>query len=173
MMTGLPDIPTDADQRISALISDGRARLDQRHTRRRRAGIAITAAAAVALATSGYAVVNLATHQAQARSTWCYAGESSDTRSTQVGIPDSQTDQNGKTTTIADPADRVASAIDLCASVWKVGSFTTTAKTDRSGVPALVPCVRNDQVIAVYAREAGSTRTDEQICAANNQRLAG
>jgi hypothetical protein len=57
---------------------------------------------------------------------------------------------------IADPRDRVASALDMCAAVWRAGILGDTT------VPRLVACLRPDEVIAVFP--GGEAMSASDLC---------
>ncbi|CAM5470567.1 hypothetical protein [Leifsonia shinshuensis] len=153
-----PTLPTGADRRIGALLDDGLARHDRTHRRRGRL-TAVAAGASVLLAAGGLAWVTLAPHTLQTRSAYCYSADSTDSRYTQVGIPDEATGPDGATRPVETPADRVASAVDLCSSAWTAGILS-----DSTSVPALVVCTRPDNVLAVFPRDPSDDRTDQKLC---------
>jgi hypothetical protein len=157
-MIDTPTLPPGSDARITGLLDERLTRFTRRQKRRGRM-IATAAGAAVLLGAGSLAWVTLAPHVQQTRSTYCYGADSTDARYTQVGIPDEQTGPDGTTTQPATPADRAASARDLCASAWTAGILS-----DDTTVPPLVVCVRPDNVPAVFPKKATDTRTDEKFC---------
>ncbi len=158
-MNAAPSLPPGADARITGLLDDGLKRHERKQ--KRRAHVAVAAAgAAVVLGAGSLAWITLAPHEQQVRSAYCYSADATDSRYTQVGIPQELTGPDG-TSQIATPADRVASALDLCGSAWTAGILS-----DDTTVPPLVVCVRPDNVLAVFPKAAADTRTDEKFCSA-------
>lgn len=165
-MNAVPDLPDGVDERIARLIDDGVAR--HRRAQRTRGRLVVAVVLAVALiGGGGSAWVVVANHDQQTRSAYCYGADDTESRSTQVGIPDDMEGPDRKTVTVATPRDRVASAIDLCASVWKAGVLG--AASDR----ALVACVRPDGVLAVFPRSAHDPRSDAKVCTDLGMGVAG
>ncbi|MBO1741215.1 hypothetical protein [Leifsonia sp. TF02-11] len=154
-----PLLPSGADARITALLDDGLTRYTRRQNKRGRM-IAAAAGAAVVLGAGSLAWVTLAPHTQQTRSAYCYSADSVDSRYTQVGLPDEQTGPNGASQ-VPTPADRAASAVDMCSSAWTAGILG-----DSTGVPPLVVCVRPDNVPAVFPRKPSDTRSDAAFCSA-------
>ena len=170
-MPVLPAIPAESDVRISRLIAHGTRQIDAARARTRHVAVAVAASAAVAVATSGFALVGYANHQMQARTAYCYEGAVSSTAGVQVGIPDLGTSGDGSESRRPDPGDRVASALDLCASVWRAGLFSRSASG--TAVPPLVPCRRTDGVISVFAVEDPADAADAAaVCRANDMAAA-
>ena len=156
-MNSAPLLPSGANDRIAALLDDRVTRYTRAQKKRARM-IAGAAGAAVVLGAGSLAWVTLAPHVQQTRSAYCYSADSVDSRYTQVGLPDEQTGPDG-TSHAPTPADRAASAVDLCSSAWTAGILS-----DSTGVPPLVVCVRPDNVPAVFPRNAADARTDEKFC---------
>lgn len=156
MMNPAPILPPSSDARIAGLLDDGL----KRHARnqKRRGHIAAAAGAAIILGAGSLAWVTLAPHVQQVRSAYCYSADSTGSQYTQVGIPDEMTEPNG-TSQVATPADRTASALDLCASAWTAGILS-----DDTTVPPLVVCVRPDNVLAVFPKAPSDERSDERFC---------
>ena len=156
-MNAAPTLPPGSDARIVGLLDDGLTRYVRRQ--KKRAQLAAAAAGAVIVLGAGsLAWVTLAPHVQQTRSAYCYGADSTDSRYTQVGLPDEMTGPDG-TSHVATPADRAASAKDLCASAWAAGILS-----DDTTVPPLVVCVRPDNVPAVFPRDTSDTRSDEKFC---------
>lgn len=157
-MNAAPTLPPGSDARIAGLLEERITSYNRRQKKRAR-NIAVAAGTAVLLGAGSLAWVTLASHTQQTRSTYCYSADSTDSRYTQVGLPDEQTGPDG-TTQPATPADRAASAIDLCASAWTAGILS-----DSATVPALVVCVRTDNVPAVFPKDESDHRSDKTFCA--------
>jgi len=156
-MNASPTIPNDSNERITDLLGQGMTR-HVRGQRLRRRVVAISAAAAILVGSAGFAWVTVASQAQQNRSAYCYSADDTGSRYTQVGMPDQATGPDGVTKTIADPADRVSSALDMCASAWRAGVLGS--KT----TPTLVACVRPDKVVAVFPKNDSDNSTDAQFC---------
>lgn len=158
MTNTAPPLPPGSDARISGLLADGLTRYTR--TRRKRARLTAAAAGmAVVLGAGGLAWATLAPLVQQTRSAYCYSADSTDSRSTQVGLPDEVTGPDGSTSPVETPADRTASALDLCSSAWAAGILS-----DGTEVPPLVVCVRSDNVLAVFPKDESDPRSDETLC---------
>ena len=156
-MNDAPTLPAGSSQRIVDLLDDRMAR-HTRGQRLRRRAVAITAAAAVVVGAGGFAWVTVANQTLQTRSAYCYSAADTGSRYTQVGIPDQMTGPDGVTRQLATPSDRIANALDMCASAWRAGVLGP--KT----VPTLVACVRTDNVPAVFPRNESDQRSDVAFC---------
>ncbi|MEY9850606.1 hypothetical protein ABH923_000284 [Leifsonia sp. EB41] len=156
-MNAAPTLPPGSDARITGLL-DARLTSYTRRQKKRGRVVAAAAGAAVVLAAGSLAWVTLAPHTLQTRSAYCYSADSTSSRWTQVGLPDEQTGPDG-TSQPPTPADRKASAVDMCGAAWRAGILGSNTT-----VPPLVVCVRTDNVPAVFPKEDSDSRSDAKFC---------
>ena len=152
-----PTLPAGSDQRIADLLDEGMDR-HVRGQRRRRRGVAIAAAAAVVASAGGFAWVTVANQSLQTRSAYCYSAANTSSRYTQVGMADEMVGPDGVSKQVATRSDRIANALDMCASAWRAGILGT--KT----VPTLVACIRTDNVPAIFPKDEFDLRSDVAFC---------
>lgn len=137
------------DRMRDDLIREVRRRTDQKRSRKR-IGVFIGAGVLVA-ATTGGAVIALASAELRQNSAYCYEAPSLQSRAQHVGDPSPVGD------------DRVARAIDLCESVWRIGVLggEDDGPPPNDGrihpVPELIACSHRDGTLAVFPDENGAS----------------
>jgi len=119
----------------------------------KRVSIFIGAGVLVA-ATTGGALIALASAELRHNSAYCYESPSLQSRAQQVGDPSPVGD------------DRVARAIDLCESVWRIGVLggENDGPPPNDGrihpVPELFVCSQRDGTLAVFPEQDGVACSD-------------
>lgn len=142
----------DYDRMRAALMEDVR-RLRARSRVRKKVGAFVGAGVLVAATTAG-TLLALASAELRQNSASCFESASVDSVVQQVGDPS------------AGGGDRVARAIDLCASVWSIGLLgagldAPPANDGRTyPVPDLFVCVQRDDTLAVFPQTDGVTCED-------------
>ncbi len=142
----------DFDRMRTTLMRDVE-RLRARSRVRRKVGVFVGAGVLVAATTAG-TLLALASTELRQNSASCFEAASLDSVVQQVGDPS------------ADDGDRVARAIDLCASVWSAGVLGADldGPPPNDGqvylVPDLFACVQRDDTLAVFPQTAGITCDD-------------
>lgn len=133
------------DRMRSELMEEVRRRRERNRTRKR-IGVFLGVGVAVT-ATTGAAMIALASAELRQNSAYCYEAASTQSRAQQVGDPSPVGD------------DRVGRAIDLCASVWRIGLLggEDDGPPPNDGrihhVPELFVCTQRDGVLAVFPEE--------------------
>lgn len=142
----------DFDRMRTALMHDVQ-RLRARSRVRKKVGVFMGAGVLVAATTAG-TLLALASTELRQNSASCFEAASVDSVVQQVGDPS------------ADDGDRVARAIDLCASVWSIGLLGAglDGPPPNDGqtypVPDLFVCVQRDDTLAVFPETPGVTCDD-------------
>lgn len=140
------------DRMRDDLIREVRRRTD-RDRARKRVGVFIGAGVLV-VATTGGAVIALASAELRHNSASCYESASLQSRAQQVGDPSPVGE------------DRVARAIDLCESVWRIGVLggDNDGPPPNDGrihpVPELFVCAQRDGTLAVFPEQNGAACSD-------------
>ena len=140
------------DRMRTALMRDVKRRR-ARSRARTKVGVFVGAGILVAATTAG-TLLALASTELRQNSASCFEAASLDSVAQQVGDPS------------ADDGDRVARAIDLCASVWSIGlpGADLEGPPPNDGqvypVPDLFACVQRDYTLAVFPQTAGVTCDD-------------
>lgn len=140
------------DRMRDNLMREVRRRRDRSRSRRR-VSIIVGAGILVA-ATTGGALIALASAELRHNSAYCYESPSLQSRVQQVGDPSPVGD------------DRVARAIDMCESVWRIGVLggendgPPPHDAQIHPVPELRVCTQRDGTLAVFPNESGTACKD-------------
>ena len=128
------------------------SRLERSHTRQVRRHRLVAVGAVVLLAGGGVAGVTVANTTSQTHLAYCYSG--ADTSSRNIGvlaaIDEGEKGGSAATQTVA---ARIANATARCGAIWEAGMFSApNSNPAPNTIPLLQPCIRNDQVIAIFPK---------------------
>lgn len=128
------------------------SRLERGYTRQVRRHRIVAAGAIVLLAGGGVAGVTVANTPSQSWLAYCYA--TADTGAQTVAVSSANVEgEHGAPAVTQKLGDRIANAVSRCGAVWEAGVFSpTTSSSVTHSIPLLQPCIRNDQIIAIFAK---------------------
>lgn len=155
MSTAHHVLPDEAD--FARMESDLFVRLEHAHARQVRRHRLGAVGVVVVLAGSSVAAATVASAPAQSNLAYCYSAAATGSTNTQVATADILGTMASRTGN-ADQSLRIANALARCGQAWQAGVFAApSVHSVRHAIPTLQPCIRNDQVIAIFPRKTVTT----------------